>query len=105
MTISNQRPFRKHDAGKVRYELLPWDALDLVGRVLTHGAEKYDDHNWRRCTDPGRFIGAALRHIGAHQRGEFDDPESKLPHLAHAACATLFALVITLKEDRKGSRR
>lgn len=86
--------FRKHDTGKPRHELLPWDALDPVGHVLAFGAAKYDDDNWRQCTDPGRYIGAALRHIGAHQRGEIEDPESGLPHLAHAACSVLFALSI-----------
>ena len=39
----------KQDVGKRRLDLLPWDALDLVGDVLTYGINKYPTpkENWR----------------------------------------------------------
>jgi predicted HAD superfamily Cof-like phosphohydrolase len=83
----------KHDQGKPRMELLPLDALTEVARVLTFGAVKYGPDNWRRLADlQPRYAGALLRHLAAWQRGEADDPETGLPHLAHAACCALFML-------------
>jgi hypothetical protein len=84
----------KHDQEKVRLELLPQEALEEVAKVLTHGAEKYGEHNWRKGMHWTRFVGAALRHLYAWQSGMEDrDPESGLSHLAHAACCILFLLV------------
>ena len=84
---------RKDDAGKLRYTLLPLDALESVVRVLEHGAAKYGVGNWRHVPDlQQRYVDATLRHVLAHQRGETTDPESGLPHLAHAVCSLLFLL-------------
>lgn len=84
----------KHDSEKLRLDLLPWDALEPVARVLQFGAKKYDDDNWRKVPDQRRrYFAAALRHLSAWKRGEKIDPESGLPHLAHAACCVLFLIV------------
>ena len=86
-------PAWKADAGKVDLSLLPFAALDEVARVLEFGAAKYAPDAWRRVPDGHhRYVAAALRHLHAHARGEATDPESGLPHLAHAACSILFAL-------------
>lgn len=84
---------RKDDAGKDRWSLLPVKAIKAVVRVLTYGAEKYDDENWRKVPDGRRrYYDAALRHIVAWWDGEQNDPESNLPHLAHAACCIIFLM-------------
>lgn len=83
----------KHDAGKPRWDLLPWEAVEAVVLVLTYGATKYGPDNWRRV--PGarwRYLGAALRHVAAWARGQRLDAESGLPHLAHAAASILFLI-------------
>lgn len=94
----------KLDLGKTRLDLLPFRAVKAVGDVLTFGAKKYKDNNWRGGMKWGRLIGAALRHIFAFMCGEDRDPESGLHHLAHAACDVLFVLeyVITgtAEDDR-----
>lgn len=82
----------KYDAGKPRMELLPFEALEAVARVMAFGAVKYGDHNWRGGMAWTRLLGAALRHLGAWARGEKADPESGESHLAHAACCILFLL-------------
>jgi len=71
---------------KPRVELIPISAQIKEAEVLTHGAKKYGDHNWRKGMEWTRLIGAALRHIFAWMRGEDMDKESGLPHLAHARC-------------------
>ena len=86
----------KDDAGKVRLDLLPFLALEDVARVLEHGAAKYSEQGWREVPDGrARYLAATLRHLSAHMRGEVKDPESGLPHLAHAACSLLFALELS----------
>lgn len=69
-----------------------WAAINQVGLVMTHGARKYADHNWRKGIHYSRIKGACLRHLLAYAQGEAMDPESGLPHLAHLACELLFIL-------------
>ena len=62
---------RKDDASKVRYDLVPVDALREVAEVLTFGAEKYGDENWRRLDDlVRRYTAASMRHGEAFRGGE-----------------------------------
>jgi len=82
---------RKYDAGKPRWDLLPWLQLGDVVKVLTHGAQKYGANNWRTVENGrDRYFAATLRHLVAWRNGERTDKESRLPHLAHAACNLLF---------------
>lgn len=85
----------KFDAGKTRYDLVPADGLDLIAQVLTFGAKKYGDRNWENGMAFGRLFGASMRHCWAWFRGEQNDPESGLPHLAHAATCLLMLLSFT----------
>ena len=82
----------KHDGDKTRLELLPFEALEEVGKVLTVGAIKYAPDNWRKGMSWRRVLGSALRHLFAWGAGEDKDPETELSHLAHAACCVLFLL-------------
>ncbi len=83
----------KHDGGKARWDLLPLRAAGAVVDVLTFGARKYDDENWRRVPRlRRRYFAAALRHLVAWRMGERLDAESGLPHLAHAATCLFFLL-------------
>lgn len=84
--------FIKHDGSKNPLRLLPTVALERVGEVLDFGAKKYDAHNWRKVDKRSRYYGAVLRHLLAWNRGENQDPETGLRHLAHAACSLLFLL-------------
>lgn len=87
----------KADAEKVRLELLPIRAITEVGKVLTFGGKKYGADNWRLGMQWRRLIGAAFRHLFAFARGEDRDPETGLPHLAHATCCLLFLLTYQLE--------
>lgn len=88
-----QLPGVKHDAGKSRLDLIPFRELLQVGDVLEYGARKYAPDNWKHVPEARqRYLGAALRHIAAHGTGEVLDPESGLPHLAHAITSLFFLL-------------
>ncbi len=92
---------RKDDAEKPPLDLLPFDAIDGVGRVLAFGAKKYARHNWAQGMAWGRLAAAALRHLGAWLHGEDFDAESGLSHLDHAACCVL--MLSALVKRRKGT--
>lgn len=80
----------KHDTGKAPMSLLSTTALRQISEVLAFGAKKYAPDNWRGGMAWRRLIDASLRHLTAFADGENTDPESGLPHLAHAACCLMF---------------
>mgnify|MGYP001590612730 CR=1 FL=1 len=88
--------FTKADAGKPPLSRLPRVALEQTARVLAYGAVKYGWENWHECplSDVRRYHDAALRHIVADANGELLDPESRLPHLAHAIASLMFIMGI-----------
>lgn len=84
---------RKFDQEKPRYDLLPANALEEVVKVLTYGASKYDDENWRKVPEGRRrYFAAAQRHLWQHKRGELIDADSKCYHLACAITSLMFML-------------
>lgn len=98
---------KKFDQGKTEWDLLPLGPVEEVVNVLMHGREKYGRDNWQLVDNPiRRYYAAAQRHLAAFRRARFDtknpfdavDSESKLHHLAHAACCILFLLWHERKE-------
>lgn len=91
----------KYDGEKPKMHLLPPKATLEVAKVLTFGANKYDEENWRKLDNlQSRYTSGALRHIFAHIDSETLDPESGLSHLAHAICCLLFKLEIELENAK-----
>lgn len=76
----------KHDSEKPRLNLLDPEWLTGVAKVLTYGANKYDDYDWARGLEWSRLFSAAQRHLLAWQAGEDLDRESGHHHLLHASC-------------------
>ncbi len=67
----------KHDGEKIRMDLLPFEALEAVAEVLTHGARKYTENGWQTVENgERRYLAALLRHLAARERDEMFDPES-----------------------------
>jgi len=93
----------KYDGDKVPVELIPYDAVYEVGKVLKFGAKKYDSWNWYKGMKTTRLLAAALRHIWKYMRGYDLDAESGLPHLAHALCCLMFSMQFYL-EGREDDR-
>ena len=92
----------KHDEHKERMSLIPPKALLEVGMVLTEGAKKYGDRNWKKLDNlQERYTSAALRHMMAHMAGETYDDETNLSHLAHAICCLMFKLEIEIEEGEE----
>lgn len=88
---------RKYDEGKLRWDLIPFEQMEEVVKVLTYGAVKYgedpDIPNWKKMVDgERRYFAAMMRHIVAWKKGEIVDPESGLDHLSHAAANLIFLM-------------
>lgn len=96
----------KYDDDKPRWDLVPYDAVEEIAKVLTFGATKYGDRNWEGGIKWGRVIGATFRHLTAWAMGQNKDPETGLSHLAHAGCCLLFLLAYEKRnvgeDDRAG---
>lgn len=91
----------KADSGKPDWSLVPFEALEDMVKVLEFGAKKYDRWNW--TTSGGfkwtRIIASTLRHLFDFAKGIDTDPESGLPHIAHAQCNLLFLAYYIRNKD------
>ena len=89
---------KKFDDKKLRWDLLPYAEVEDVVKILTHGAKKYGDENWKLVSKGrGRYLAAAMRHIVAWKKGEIVDRDTGVSHLAHAVCCLLFLMWIDKK--------
>jgi hypothetical protein len=99
----------KADENKLPMDLLPFDAIEAVAKILQHGAKKYQPRNWEAGMKWSRPYNAALRHLFAWGQRKDTDSDSGLPALAHAACSVLFLLAYELRkigeDDRPTHRR
>lgn len=94
---------RKTDQDKLRWSLLPYGTIVQVLGVLEFGAKKYSVGNWAHVPDARtRYYDAAMRHLEAWWLGQEKDPESGLPHLAHAVCCLLFLMWFDVQVAARG---
>ena len=92
---------RKFDAGKLDYTLVPWAGVEEIVKVLEFGAQKYARDNWKLVANAEqRYLAAAFRHLVAFNKGEREDPETGLSHLAHAGCCLLFLMALEKNTKR-----
>jgi hypothetical protein len=84
---------KKHDDGKLRWDLLPLDQIEHIVEVLTFGAKKYTANNWQLVENAEeRYFAALMRHLTELRKGNTYDKESGLKHTAHALCCMMFIL-------------
>ena len=92
----------KYDEGKLRWSLVPHGVMDQYIQVLEYGAKKYAPDNWQRVPQATtRYYDAAMRHISAWWEGEMDDPETGMPHLAHAMCCITFLMWLEIEANKE----
>jgi len=87
-----------------QYGLIPVAALRDVARVYGYGATKYAENNWRKGYSWRWTYDAMQRHLNAFWEGECLDPESGLPHLAHAAFHCLSLMTFCREQKRFDDR-
>ena len=82
----------KYDEDKIRLDLVAPEFLYAIAQVLTFGAKKYDDHNWKKGIKYQRIYRACIGHLLLWYGGEDLDPETGHPHLWHAGCCLMFLI-------------
>lgn len=95
----------KHDSGKPPISLIPRQAIEGEAQVMAFGAGKYGKNNWRHGIAYSRLIDAAMRHILAIADGEDNDPETGLPHAAHARCCLAMLMATGPEWDDRNEGR
>lgn len=94
----------KHDAGKLRMELIPPQVLEALAEVLTFGADKYGDNTWQQVA-PDRYVGAGGRHYTAWRKDPNSvDEESGLSHLKHLLCNVAFLVWFEAEKAKKEAK-
>lgn len=88
----------KHDAGKLRMDLIPPEVETILAAVLTHGATLHGENTWREV-EPWRWEAALRRHLNKYKRGEVLDSDSGLPHLAHVLCNAAFLAALGVHDE------
>lgn len=90
--MSKEELGKKFDSEKPPMDLIPYDALVEIAKVLAYGEKKYATANWTKGIEMRRLLSAAMRHIGQFNNGEDLDEESQTLHLANAATNLMFAI-------------
>lgn len=75
----------RKDDGKIRFDLIPPEALFELAKLYTNGAKKYKDRGWEEGMSWGRCFGAMMRHAWKWMSGEDYDPETEVHHMAAVA--------------------
>ena len=98
----------KDDKQKVALGLLPFSVLETVAQVFEFGASKYGDWNWAddgKNTEFIRSFSSIQRHLFAWHSGEDIDPDSGLPHLAHATSQLMILMSHSKNHPEMDNRR
>ncbi len=110
---------RRYSKGKLRYDLLPQEAIEEIVKVYTNGANKYSDFdddgnmiydagfNWRKGQNWLELVACAKRHIAEFEKGEDFDPDPEMKktlHLANA-CWNLMAVLTAYKTNASFDNR
>lgn len=92
----------KFDDGKLDWSLMPFDSVEEILKVLEFGKKKYAAHNWSQGEGfkYTRVFNSLMRHLFAWFRGQDNDPETGLSHIAHAGCNILFLLHFIKNKDK-----
>lgn len=99
----DDRPGRKDDAGKLRYDLLDVDFEEEMAKVISYGAEHYAPDSWKNVPDAkNRYYAALRRHVAAIRKGEFRNAEDgNVSHFAQIAINAMFLYVLETKMEDK----
>lgn len=87
-----------------QYHQIPWSAMREIAKVFQFGSEKYEKFNYRKGYDWSDSWDALVRHAEAFWDGEDNDPESGLPHMAHAGFHVLTLLLFMQEHPELDNR-
>lgn len=76
---------RSKDADHARYDLIPFAAMESMGRTLKEGADKYGEYNWQKGMPTGDLLNHTLQHLYKFIAGDRSEN-----HIGHAMCNLAF---------------
>lgn len=93
---------KKFDTGKLRYDLVPVECIEEATKIITFGANKYWDNNWRLLENfEDRYYAAMMRHLLEWRKWNKIDDESWENHLSHVLANVMFLLSRDLENNKK----
>lgn len=90
----------KFDNDKIRYDLIPPEAMQALAIILQKGAAKYEERNWEKGMQWSRVFRAAMGHLWDWWFRRGNDHETGRSHLEHALCCVAF--LVTYERRRTG---
>ncbi len=91
----------RYNKGKLSWGLIYWPSLEFMVRVLMFGAKKYAPDNWKKGMNRVKLLESIQRHVNALFNGEENDSDSKLHHIGHIMCNTMFYAFYTLNPEKE----
>jgi len=96
----------KETSGKLRFDLIPPEAMVEIAKVYTDGAEKYSARNWEKGLSMDECIGALERHFSRFKLGQDVNPNTGSHEAAHMAfwCMAIISQYhrgISIEDSRK----
>lgn len=104
MAVQTDNGGLKNDQEKDPWQLVPWDAVRAVTKVLAFGANKYAPRNWERGMDWDRLFRATIEHMTTWFEKGKADPETGFSHLWHAGCCIMFLIAYELRGIGRDNR-
>ena len=96
---------KKYDEGKLRWDLLPLKEVEDIVKIYTFGAEKYGENTWQKVSNGyNRYKAAMFRHLMEFEKGNINDEESGLNHLAHMAWNAIAMLYLSKPKESVGDK-
>ena len=86
--------------GKLRFDLIPPEAMVEIAKVFTEGATRYGDRNWEKGIPVGECVAAIERHLTRFKLGQDFNPKTECHEAAHMAfwCMVLISQSFGKKE-------
>lgn|SRR3990167_7643468 len=88
--VEKSEEAKRFDNDKLRLDLIPPSTIEAIGKILTFGAKKYGDNNWKLGMDWSRCIASLKRHLHAFEKGIDFDEESGQLHMSHVLTNAAF---------------
>lgn len=87
---------------KLRWDLLPFEPLLELVKVMTYGAEKYEPNNWQKV-EIKRYFDAWFRHFyDLFVEENPSDNESNFLHSSHMLANSAFISYLDMDEKKNG---
>lgn len=82
----------RYNNGKLRWDLVEWNSVEEMLKVLEFGALKYNPQNWKKGLNREEILESTQRHLIKLFQKEELDSESQLHHAGHVMCNMMFYL-------------